>query len=186
MHEPSCCGWDRKQNLGGSMAICYCYIIRTPTGAFKLLEITLSVICLSLARSWNILLGFNLEAFAKAGTMAQTQPEKALEQSFQLLASNDMHNTCIATFIAYLIITPCILIVYLRGQTHVQASDLEFLLNLIGGMMFMGTGGVTLATWITSKVPLEQMRTNAVVVGSLSIINGLVYFVDAVIAYQNK
>jgi hypothetical protein len=59
-------------------------------------------------------------------------------------------------------------------------------LNFIGGAMFLGTGGVTLATWITTSVPLEVMKRNAQVVGSLSVINGFVYFIDAVVAYKNK
>jgi hypothetical protein len=63
-----------------------------------------------------------MAAFAKAG--AESDPNKALEMAFALLASNDMHNLGTATFIAYLIISPALLFVYFRGQTYIQMSDL--------------------------------------------------------------
>ena len=82
----------------------------------------ITIACLAFCRSWNVLLGFDMAAFAKAG--AESEQTRALEMAFALLASNDLHNLGMATFIAYLIISPALLFVYFRGQTYIQMSDL--------------------------------------------------------------
>eukprot|EP00095_Tigriopus_kingsejongensis_P011345 maker-scaffold383_size189472-snap-gene-0.33 protein:Tk11345 transcript:maker-scaffold383_size189472-snap-gene-0.33-mRNA-1 annotation:"conserved hypothetical protein" len=95
---------------------CNTYILRTPTGLLKILEIVLILLCLIFLRIGN-----------------EGYPFK--------IGDDGDHFLAVGTFVGYAIIVPSILITYLLGA---NLTILELFINLIGATLFFTTGALSL------------------------------------------
>jgi len=127
-------------------------VLRTPTGILKIVEIVFVMIVLMLARFGN-----------------DGHPKQFGSADDTFLGQG----TCVG----YAIIVPCVLITYLLGA---NLSILELFINLIGGILFIAVGAVTISFWQN-----RYGNSTGMAMGVLSIITGIVFLIDFVFAIKN-
>jgi len=128
-------------------------ILKTPTGLLKILEIVLVFICLLLARFGG---DSNLKHFGGI--------------------DNDFLG--IGTVVGYAIIVPAVLISYLIGS---NLSILELFINLVGGILFIAVGAVTIQYYTAFR----RKDSTGIALGVIAIITGIVFLIDFIFAFKN-
>jgi len=98
--------------------------------------------------------------------------------------------------VAFLIIPAVLLMSYvLDGRYEIQRTFLEWWWNFIGTCCYLGLGIKTVWAWngfsatestLASGTASDNAISCALAMGSLCIINGLIFGFDTVIAYQTK
>ncbi|KAK7789562.1 hypothetical protein R5R35_011730 [Gryllus longicercus] len=108
------------------------------------------------------------------------------------------HGVCLA----YLIISPVLLIGYVLGEVGPQRRKMEFIFNCLGALLLLVAGAVAVDFWrsvgmVPAHAPLhtwEQLRALAVAaagertaglsLGCLSLLTALLYLLDAFFGYR--
>eukprot|EP00088_Acartia_fossae_P039424 TRINITY_DN41042_c0_g1_i1.p1 TRINITY_DN41042_c0_g1~~TRINITY_DN41042_c0_g1_i1.p1 ORF type:complete len:158 (-),score=33.62 TRINITY_DN41042_c0_g1_i1:175-621(-) len=128
-------------------------ILKTSTGILKILEIILVLICLMLARFGH--------------------DSRGVPFGWQ---DNDFLGK--GTVVGYAIIVPAVLITYLIGS---NLSILELFINLVGGILFIAVGAVTIQFYNNTR----SKDSTGMALGVLAIITGIVFLIDFIFAIKN-
>lgn len=129
-------------------------ILRTPTGILKILEIIFVLIVLLLARFGG----------------DQGNPK--------YFGSQDDNFLGIGTVVGYAIIVPAVLLTYLMGS---NLSILELFINLVGGILFIAVGAITVQTYTAYR----YKDSTGIALGSLAIVTGILFLIDFAFAIKN-
>lgn len=108
------------------------------------------------------------------------------------------HGVCLA----YLIITPVLLIGYILGEVGPQRRKMEFVFNVVGALLLLVSGAVAVDFWrgvglVPAHAPYHTWealralaaaaageRTAGLALGCLSLLSALLYTVDAFFGYR--
>jgi len=128
-------------------------ILKTPTGLLKILEIVLVFIVLMIARFGG---------------------PKGSPISFGGYDDNFLGQ---GTVVGYAIIVPAVLLTYLMGS---NLSILELFINLVGGVLFIAVGAITVQNYKN-----QYNGNTGMAMGVLCIVTGIVFLVDFLFAIKN-
>lgn len=128
-------------------------ILRTPTGLLKILELVLVLICLLLSR------------FGHKGDPLD-------------FGNSDHDYLGIGIVVGYSIIVPSVFFTYLLGA---NLTFLELFINLIGGVLFITSGALTIQNNQYSRYD----RTSGMALGCLLVATGIVFLIDFLFAIKN-
>ncbi|CAL4120862.1 unnamed protein product [Meganyctiphanes norvegica] len=82
-----------------------------------------------------------------------------------------------------LVITPLLLVCYLMGNTDIQKTIMELVLNFLLCVFLIAAGSKGANLWSPSYLgKIGQYRTNCLVMSSFTIMAGLAYGADTVLA----
>ena len=132
-------------------------VLRTPTGILKIVETVLVLIVLMVAR------------FGK--------------RDYHIFRPFNEDNSFLGQGISvgYAIIVPSVLVTYLLGA---NLSILEWFINLIGGLLFIIVGAVTIACW-SKYLSSTNGYSAGMALGSICIITGIVFIIDFAFSIKN-
>lgn len=136
-------------------------VLCRPSGFLKLLQIALCLTCLGLIREYT--LGFG----------GSTAGELLDRRLVGIIACGGM-----------VLVTVPLLIALVAGEIAIEKSFLETVYNVVGFVMLL-TAGI-MAVQYHSKFSQSSARDAGLAMGSLCIINAVIYLVDAFVAFRIK
>ncbi|KAF0295013.1 Protein snakeskin [Amphibalanus amphitrite] len=136
-------------------------VLGRPSGFLKLLQIALCLTCLGLIRNYGL-------AFGGSST-----GDALNRQLVGIIACGGM-----------VLVTAPLLIALVAGEIAIEKSFLETLYNVVGFIMMI-TAGI-MAVEFYSNFGSSETRDAGLAMGSLAIINAIIYLVDAFVAFRIK
>ncbi|XP_066980503.1 uncharacterized protein [Macrobrachium rosenbergii] len=133
-------------------------IIKTPSGFLKMCEIVITVIILSVGQG-------------VVGSQYGTA-----ERIFVV------GGACVLSIVT----SPLLLISYIIGDTQIQKTRFEFMVNIVLALLMITAGSLIINTNTAYDLyKLLNVTDAALAAGSFGIINSIFYALDAYFAYQN-
>ncbi|XP_064095048.1 uncharacterized protein LOC135207303 [Macrobrachium nipponense] len=132
-------------------------IIKTPTGFLKTCEIVITIIILSVGQ------GVVKSIYGSA------------ERIFVV------GGACVLSIVT----STLLLISYIIGDTQIQKTRFEFLVNVCLALLMITAGSLIINSYTVYDVYISDVTDAALAVGSFGIINSIFYALDAYFAYQN-
>lgn len=142
-------------------------IFKTPTGYLKIIEIILLIVCLGLVRDYKNGITFG-------------NPTRL----------DDMYFGWGIT-VAYLIITPLLLILYVLNQTDIQRSYFEMTVNFLAFASFISLGAVSIDFYkdypdVSFNNYHRNRRVTGLSLGTFCLLSGITYLIDSFFAFMNQ
>jgi len=131
-----------------------------PSGFLKLIQIAICLTCLGLIRHYGLSFG---------GTASSVLDR----QLVGIIACGGM-----------VLVTTPLLIALVAGEIAIEKSFLETLYNIVGFIMMITAGAMAIETY--QNAGGSKRGDAGLAMGSLAIINAVIYLVDAFVAFRLK
>ncbi|KAF0300246.1 hypothetical protein FJT64_023939 [Amphibalanus amphitrite] len=135
-----------------------------PSGFLKLIQIAICLTCLGLIRQYG--LQFGTGGWVVEGNLID-------RNLVGVIACGGM-----------VLVTAPLLIALVAGEIAIEKSFLETLYNIVGFIMMISAGAMAVETY--HDAGKGDTRDAGLAMGSLAIINAIIYLVDAFVAFRLK
>ncbi|XP_037089174.1 uncharacterized protein LOC119109592 isoform X1 [Pollicipes pollicipes] len=139
-------------------------VLCRPSGILKLLQIAICLTCLGLIRQYGL----------QFGTGGWIVDGSSLDRNMVgVIACGGM-----------VLVTTPLLIALVAGEIAIEKSFLETLFNIVGFIMMVTAGIMAIENYHDKSD--NETRDAGLAMGSLAIINAIIYLVDAFVAFRLK